>query len=150
MVAAAVVRVYANTTLDYDDDVAYSGSVLINITFGEMTGVMIVFCVPGVPKIFTQPKKLKRIFSSFRSWTRLTGDSSSSSRIPSASADNLTEDGRLQKSGMQAIMMTEQDSFRTEVEANKDFVSPPSRHIERGAVTVTTVQRQEERNGHLA
>lgn len=52
IIACAAGRTHSNMTLDYDGDTAYDASISFMWSFCELTGVLAVFCVPAIPKVF--------------------------------------------------------------------------------------------------
>ena len=68
-------------TLDYKGDTAYDACINTLWGFAEMTGVMVVFCAPTLPKVFSGPGTFTRLVSTLRTW----------SRIPESSVQNLNK-----------------------------------------------------------
>ncbi|KAI0204718.1 hypothetical protein F4808DRAFT_411846 [Astrocystis sublimbata] len=76
--ASAAGRAYYTVTLDFGGDVTYTASPAFLFGHAEMTTVLMVFCIPSVPKAFEG----SGLGAKFRSWTRL-----SSSGIASGNTD---------------------------------------------------------------
>ncbi|CAH0056995.1 unnamed protein product [Clonostachys solani] len=76
VVACAIGRTYSNMALDYSGDTAYDASINTIWGFCEMTGVMIVFYAPAIPKVFSEKGVFSRVVVSVRSWKQLSGGSS--------------------------------------------------------------------------
>lgn len=67
-------RVYSNIALDYLGDATYAVSKTYIWALAELTCVLIVFCMPAIPKVFSNDSKtpwVTRVMGSLRSWTRL-------------------------------------------------------------------------------
>lgn len=66
-------RVYSTATLDYLGDVTYGVSKTSIWAMAENTCVLIVFCMPAIPKAFSgiDLKRVMGVLSSLSSWTRL-------------------------------------------------------------------------------
>ncbi|KAH7313900.1 hypothetical protein B0I35DRAFT_436077 [Stachybotrys elegans] len=76
IVICAAGRLWANVALDYQGDTTYDSSINAIWAFVEMSGVLVVFCAPGVPKAFSHQGVFSRVITSFRTWTRLSGSTS--------------------------------------------------------------------------
>lgn len=66
-------RVYSTVTLDYLGDATYEVSKTFIWALAELTCVLIVFCLPAIPKAFSGLKLalVGPLMASLRSWTRL-------------------------------------------------------------------------------
>lgn len=126
-------------TLDYDGDVAYDASVIITIGFAEITGVLVVFCVPGVALIFTQQKVFHGVFSSLRSWTRITGTGNTWRRKTSPTPRSWIDSWQKKSQGS-----TELDLVRTEIATDKDAPYHPGHNMQEEGFKTVKVHRQEE------
>ncbi|KAI1426442.1 hypothetical protein F5Y12DRAFT_794340 [Xylaria sp. FL1777] len=76
--ASAAGRAYYSSTLNFNGDVTYESSPAFLFGFAEMTTVLMVFCIPSVPKAFQENRFITNVLASIRSWTRL------SSSVPDA------------------------------------------------------------------
>lgn len=65
-------RVYSTVTLDYLGDATYEVSKTFIWALAELTCVLVVFCLPAIPKAFSGPKLalVGPFVASLRSWTR--------------------------------------------------------------------------------
>ncbi|KAI0451921.1 hypothetical protein F5B21DRAFT_485070 [Xylaria acuta] len=68
--ASAIGRTILVTRLDYDGDILYELSKTFLFAFVEVTCVILVFCVPAIPRAFSQNTILFRAVSAVRSWTQ--------------------------------------------------------------------------------
>lgn len=83
--ACAAGRVQAVVAVDYNGDAEYGVDKVILWGVGELTGLLIVFCVPAAPKAFDgEHKWLHKIKQSLLSWSFSTKAllSSTSTRLP--------------------------------------------------------------------
>ncbi|KAI1744290.1 hypothetical protein F4680DRAFT_444319 [Xylaria scruposa] len=87
--ASAAGRAYYTVTLDFEGDVTYEASPAFLFGHAEMTTVLMVFCIPSIPKAFEGSTKL---LTSLRSWTKLS--SSSTNRDQQVSAPGSSESWR--------------------------------------------------------
>ncbi|KAI1754179.1 cytochrome P450 [Xylaria castorea] len=87
----AIGRAYLVTILDYQGDILYELSKTNLLAFVEVTCVLLVFCVPAIPRAFSEKTVLFRVVSTLRSWTqhltslsteRLRQSDHSASRFP--------------------------------------------------------------------
>lgn len=128
-------------TLNYDDDVAYDSSYVTTICFAEITGVLIVFCVPGVPRIFTQQSVFHDIISSLRSWMRLKESASTSTpKIVPPTPSSWTEYSRPRKS----LVPPESDFVMTDIAADKGAAYIPMKYMNEDGFRTVRVYRHEE------
>lgn len=79
----AVGRLYASVTMDYEDgtvspvNTTYKLSQTFLWVMSEVTCTFLVFCVPALPKLFSEQGIISRITASWRFWTPLPRRSSS-------------------------------------------------------------------------
>lgn len=79
----AVGRLYASVTMDYEDgtvspvNTTYKLSQTFLWVMSEVTCTFLVFCVPALPKFFSDQGIISRITASWRFWTPLPRQSSS-------------------------------------------------------------------------
>ncbi|THV53998.1 hypothetical protein BGAL_0037g00420 [Botrytis galanthina] len=84
-IVCAAGRVAVTFGIEYDGDATYTVSPVLMWTLPEVTCVLLVFCLPVIPKIFTERGPLFGIISYARSWTRL---STKESQKPSESGED--------------------------------------------------------------
>ncbi|KAI1288895.1 hypothetical protein F5Y03DRAFT_72359 [Xylaria venustula] len=70
--ASAAGRAYYTVTLDFEGDVTYEASPAFLFGFAEMTTVLMVFCIPSIPKAFQENRFIANVLASIRSWTKLS------------------------------------------------------------------------------
>ncbi|KAI0798965.1 hypothetical protein GGR55DRAFT_702342 [Xylaria sp. FL0064] len=70
--ASAAGRAYYTVTLDFEGDVTYEASPAFLFGFAEMTTVLMVFCIPSVPKAFQESRLVKTVLASIPSWARIS------------------------------------------------------------------------------
>lgn len=73
--ASAAGRCYSTAAIDYKDDAAYGISTVFLWGVVEMTCLLVVFCVPSVPKALVEGRTSLR-----RLWSRISIESASKSR----------------------------------------------------------------------
>jgi hypothetical protein len=84
-VVASAGRVHAGFTMDYTYDVTYGVGTTSLWALAEATCVMLVFCIPSIPKIFQESVILRNMMTSLRSITvSLFGTSRGTSRTSSS------------------------------------------------------------------
>ncbi|KAI0970100.1 hypothetical protein F4678DRAFT_480782 [Xylaria arbuscula] len=76
--ASAAGRAYYTVTLDFEGDVTYEASPAFLFGLAEMTTVLMVFCIPSIPKAFQESRFIANVLASIWSWTKL------SSSVPDA------------------------------------------------------------------
>lgn len=81
-------RVASTAMTDYYGESTYGLSSVALFGLMEMTCVIMVFCIPAIPKIFIDSTLLPRIASSIRSWTRIPLTTRS---LPKASPNSSKE-----------------------------------------------------------
>ncbi|KAI8625017.1 hypothetical protein F5Y19DRAFT_480069 [Xylariaceae sp. FL1651] len=69
--ASAAGRAYYTVTLQFGGDVTYEASPAFLFGFAEMTTVLMVFCIPSVPKALEEISLITNFLALFRQWTRL-------------------------------------------------------------------------------
>ncbi|KAI0426944.1 hypothetical protein F5Y09DRAFT_350764 [Xylaria sp. FL1042] len=82
--ASAAGRAYYTVTLDFEGDITYEASPAFLFAFAEMTTVLMVFCIPSVPKAFQENRLVTTVLASIRSWTRLSSSRETDSSSQSA------------------------------------------------------------------
>jgi hypothetical protein len=75
IVACATGRIHSNMTLDYNGDTSYDACINTIWAFAEMTGVLVVFCAPAVPKALSGQGFLTGFVATLRSWSQLSDSS---------------------------------------------------------------------------
>lgn len=97
-------RVYSTVTLDYLGDATYEVSKTFIWALAELTCVLVVFCLPAIPKAFNGPRLalLGPLMASLRSWTRLrslggTRKASKDKYSPWAGRQALDREGNLEE-----------------------------------------------------
>lgn len=65
-------RVVATFGIQYEGDATYTVSPILLWAFPEVTCVLLVFCLPSIPKSFAQQGPLFKAVRTMRSWTRLS------------------------------------------------------------------------------
>ncbi|KAI1364850.1 hypothetical protein F5Y08DRAFT_305567 [Xylaria arbuscula] len=86
-------KVDASVHLYLDDDKIYQTSGVAVWAFAEVTCVLLVYCVPSIPKIFKGSRISVKFLSSFTSWVRLRSmqtDSGTGSSLPSFEGKQMT------------------------------------------------------------
>lgn len=80
-------RVSATFAIDYDGDATYTASEIMLWAVPELTCVLLVFCLPSVPKALAKEGPLFKMVSAVRSWTLLptTGSRTSDGSISARS-----------------------------------------------------------------
>ncbi|KAI2640767.1 hypothetical protein GGS26DRAFT_176551 [Hypomontagnella submonticulosa] len=94
VLACSIGRLYATVTLDYPDDfsktfdTSYQFSSTLAWIVPEITCVLLVFCVPALPKALGERGRVlgSRIAASWRSWTRLSRGSRNPTQSDSSNA----------------------------------------------------------------
>ena len=76
---AGAARLVVTIQYQQDEDVTYSVSTVIMWAIGEQTSGFIVFCVPAIPKIFSNTGVSTRVASALRSLTAVFSSGSNSS-----------------------------------------------------------------------
>lgn len=69
-------RVAATFAIEYEGDATYTVSPVLMWALPEVTCVLLVFCLPTVPKTFGDQGPLFKVVSYVRSWTRLPSSGS--------------------------------------------------------------------------
>lgn len=87
-IVCAAGRVAVTFGIEYAGDATYTVSPVLMWSLPEVTCVLLVFCLPVIPKIFTERSPLFGIISYARSWTRL---STKGSQKPSGSGEGRNE-----------------------------------------------------------
>lgn len=87
-VAAAIGRVYVIAVLDYQNDVTYHATPVYLWSMAECTCVMLVFCIPPIPRIFTKHNHSRKLETSLQSIGR---PSFSIRKVLSSSSSNNTQ-----------------------------------------------------------
>jgi hypothetical protein len=72
-IVCALGRLAAITKIDYTGDMSYTLSPVNIWAFAETTCVMLVFCLPALPKLFSTESAPFRLFQSVSSWITLSG-----------------------------------------------------------------------------
>ncbi|KAI0453685.1 hypothetical protein F5B21DRAFT_525657 [Xylaria acuta] len=80
--ASAAGRAYYTVTLNFGGDVTFEASPAFLFGHAEMTTVLMVFCIPSVPKAFEGGGLITNFFASLRSWTRLSSSASKDPELP--------------------------------------------------------------------
>ncbi|KAI0101050.1 hypothetical protein GGR51DRAFT_563698 [Nemania sp. FL0031] len=69
--ASAAGRAYYTVTLDFEGDVTYEATPTFLFGYAEMTTVLMVFCIPSIPKAFQENPIINTLFAWIRRWTRV-------------------------------------------------------------------------------
>ncbi|KAI1367846.1 hypothetical protein F5Y08DRAFT_297148 [Xylaria arbuscula] len=67
--ASAAGRAYYTVTLDFEGDVTFEASPTFLFGYAEMTTVLMVFCIPSIPKAFQDSRLIAGFLVSIRRWT---------------------------------------------------------------------------------
>ncbi|KAI0402418.1 hypothetical protein F4802DRAFT_368299 [Xylaria palmicola] len=86
--ASAAGRAYYTVTLDFGGDVTYEASPAFLFGHAEMTTVLMVFCIPSVPKAFEGSRLIAFWTASLRSWTGISSASKDTGRSVRAPASS--------------------------------------------------------------
>ncbi|KAF5870083.1 uncharacterized protein Bfra_010230 [Botrytis fragariae] len=87
-IVCAAGRVAVTFGIEYDGDATYTVSPILMWTLPEVTCVLLIFCLPVIPKIFTERGPLFSMILYARSWTRI---STRGNQKPSKSGEGRNE-----------------------------------------------------------
>ncbi|KAI0548084.1 hypothetical protein F4679DRAFT_332166 [Xylaria curta] len=156
----AIGRAYLVTILDYHGDILYELSKTNLLAFVEVTCVLLVFCVPAIPRAFSEKTLLFRVVSALRSWTqhltslsteRLRQSNHDSTRFPptigsepNKHIQRASDEGQSISLADLRLMESQRGEGHYSIESTGQRSMERGQHLGKGIVITTQVDQQAE------